>query len=146
IRPHPRTLRRHHAQPQRAAVRRHLRPPPACELRLQVIVARGDPHGNPAVDELDHSRIEHGRQLRPLHEKEPTPLDDPVAWHGTRSRTRAWGTRSSAMPTAFASDPVDRAAGPTSVLVPAVPFKSCSVSAHWLVASTTPSTIGEAFT
>ena len=47
-------------------------PHAACELRPQLVVTRGDPHGNAAVDELDHIRIEHGRHLRPLHDKEPT--------------------------------------------------------------------------
>ena len=52
---------------------RHLRPPPACERRPEVFVTRGDPHGDPAVDELDHIGFEHGRHLRPAHEEEPTP-------------------------------------------------------------------------
>ena len=72
IRPHPRAFRRRDAQRQRSAVRRHRRPPAACELRPQVIVARSDPHGNAALDELDHVRIEHRRRRRRVHEGEPT--------------------------------------------------------------------------
>src|SRR5213075_936437 len=89
IRAHPRTLLRPHTQPQRPAVRRHLRPPSACELGPQVVVARGDPHGNAAVDELDHCRIEHRRQPCLLHQREPIPPTNGRPTNRVAERARA---------------------------------------------------------
>ena len=90
VRPHRRAFGRRDTERHRPAVRRYLRPPPARELGPHVPVARGDPDGDTAVDEVDQSRIEHGRQPQ-LVEKRNLHPRRPVACHRSRSQ-RASGT------------------------------------------------------